>query len=499
MLNCLFCGASQTVTGSLYFFEYLSENTKPFYFCIDAGMFQSGYQSDLLELNSKLLFDPKLLKAIILTHAHLDHCGRIPYLVNQGFGGKIYSTPATKDIANIVMLDSSRIYKQEEETNIDENFVDELSPVIDKIKKLPDFSTKKSSFSLNKNLYDSYDVETTMHRFKTYQYHEPFNIHPNLQVEFFDAGHILGSSSVILTEISTGKKVVFSGDLGNKNKPIIKDPEFITKKSDIQAIFIETTYGNKSHPKTSAKERLKKIVATTFKQNGIVLIPAFSVERSQEIIYYLIELQKSNEIANVPIFLDSPMAIKILEIFYNYPNLYDLEMLENIKNKKYPLSSKNLKILETPLESKQLNTYNKPCIIIAGSGMLTGGRILKHLQFHIQNPNNTLLLVGYQAKGTLGRKILDGEKKIILNQKSYSLQAKLEMIGEFSAHADKNMLKEWVVNILTTDENTENKTKIFLTHGEPDQANGFSKELKFLFKDKIEILYPEIGEKINIF
>lgn len=501
MLNITFCGAARTVTGSMYFLEYTGPNGDSFKFTVDSGMFQVGNSLSLFKTNSHLLFDPKLVDCVLLTHAHLDHCGRLPYLVKNGFGGKIYSTQATMQIAEVVMRDAARLSTDDpnkgqyyfdqkglekadlEKRNIENDEMDEEIP-LDGVKE-------------NLGLYTDQDVDTTMYRFVNKEYHQKFKIHPNIEVEFYDAGHILGSAYILITEISSGKKLVFSGDLGNRNKPILHDPELVKKLDDITHIFVETTYGNRLHGTLEPKQKLRDICFKSLSNRGQVLIPSFSVERAQEIIYYLVELMRENKIPQVPIFLDSPMASKVLKIMLSHPELYDTAMLQNIEENEHPLVYTKLKILESANDSKTLNGYDEPCIIIAGSGMVNGGRIIKHLKFHIQNSHNTLIFVGYQAEGTLGRKILDGEKFITIEGNEYEVLIQIEKINEFSAHADQDILRDWLSNLLIN-QNTQIKPTIFLTHGEKVGAEGLQVELQKSYGDRINTYWPFFGETINL-
>jgi metallo-beta-lactamase family protein len=485
MLSVTFCGATRTVTGSQYFLEYTAPDGSKFNFCLDSGMFQVGQKINLYKLNSYMVFDPKKLDCIVLTHAHLDHCGRIPYLVKMGFGGKIYSTEATRQIAEVVMRDSAR-------HNSDGYLSQDFAGIIDsKIVQEADQTTE----TVFPALYTDVEVDTTMGRFKTFEYKQKFTIHPNLQVEFRDAGHILGSAFVIFTELSSGKQVVFSGDLGNEHKPIIEDPEMPATPPGLTHIFTETTYGNRTHPKVDTKQHLREIAKKTLRRGGKLIIPSFSVERAQEVIYYLVELMREGKIDQVPIFLDSPMASKVLEICLQHPELYDEEIRQKIAEHANPLIYKNLKILETTHESKTINSNNKPCILIAGSGMLNGGRILKHLQFHLDNPLNTLLFVGYQAEGTLGRKILEGAEEVEIEGRMIEVLAQLESMNEFSAHADRRILKNWVLSLMS-DLPEEKAPTVFLMHGEKEASLAFGKELEDSFLSRIKTYWPRFAERV---
>lgn len=499
MLEVTFCGAARTVTGSMYFLEYTGPNNDTFKFTVDGGMFQVGNSLSLFKTNSHLLFDPKLLDCVLLTHAHLDHCGRLPYLVKNGFGGKIYSTKATMEIAEVVMRDAARLSTDDPDKAqyyFDQKGL-EKADLNDKNNPESDEEIPLDGVKENLGLYYDSDVDTTMYRFINHNYHESFKIHPNIAVEFYDAGHILGSAYIVITEISTGKKLVFSGDLGNRNKPILHDPELAQKLDDITHIFVETTYGNRLHGKQEPKQKLRDICYKTLSNQGQVLIPSFSVERAQEIIYYLVELMRDNKIPQVPIFLDSPMASKVLKIMLSHPELYDSAMLENIAGNEHPLVYNKLKILESSNDSKTLNGFENPCIIIAGSGMVNGGRIIKHLKFHIQNPNNTLIFVGYQAEGTLGRKILEGTKFIKIEGHEYEVLIQIEKINEFSAHADQPILRDWLSNLLVN-QNTKIEPTIFLTHGEKVGADGLKAELESSYQDRMKTYWPFFGEKVKL-
>lgn len=500
MLQVTFCGAARTVTGSMYYLEYTASDGGKFNFCLDAGMFQVGQKVNLFKVNSHLLFDPKKLDCIVLTHAHLDHCGRIPYLLKMGFGGRIYSSKATKQIAEVVMRDCARINTDEHKTRdyyfnekgMQKDQFAEFDAQVDKLNANTVESEKE-----NLGLYGEAEVDQVMRRFKTYEYHQKFYIHPELEVEFYDAGHILGSCCVVITEIKTGRKIVFSGDLGNKNKPIVEDPEVIEGLSNTTHIFIETTYGNKSHGEQNAKELLRKVTFETLTNKGKLLIPAFSVERAQEIIYFLVELMRENKIPQVSIYLDSPMASKVLEICLEHPELYDQAMKDRIEQGKNPLAHSRLKILDTSEQSKGINGLDKPCIIIAGSGMLNGGRILKHLKFNLNKPQHTLLMVGYQAEGTLGRKILDGQKSVEIEGKFYDVKNRIELINQFSAHADQPILREWIANQVLSSHSDVQPT-IFLMHGEKSASDGFAVELNNSFAGRLKTYWPYFGEVVNL-
>lgn len=504
MFKVKFCGAARTVTGSQYYLEYTAINGEIFRFCVDSGMFQSGKKINLFKLNTHLLFDPRKLDAVILTHAHLDHCGRLPFLVKHGFGGRIYSTEATMKIAEVVMRDAARLNTEVEDdtSHLPNPLRQNKSSAVseDALRDLAEGIKARTPIQEdleNLGMYQDHDVTMTMTRFRNHEYHEVFSPHPELAVEFYDAGHIIGSAWLTITHKPTGKKVVFSGDYGNIDKPIIEDPEMTTGINNITHIFTESTYGNKLHGKLDPKERLRLLGNKALKRGGKLVVPSFSVERAQELIYLLIVLMRENRIPHVPIFLDSPMAQKILEITLDHPELYDEETREKIKTKAHPLLHHNLKILERSKDSKRLNHYNEPCIIIAGSGMMNGGRIIKHAQNHLEDEKNILVFVGYQAAGTLGRKIWDGEREIEIEGKQVSITSEVEMISEFSAHADQGILKKWITGLIMRGDHPSPPT-VFIMHGERTSSMGLKDELESSMKSQVKTYWPRFSEEVTM-
>lgn len=526
MLKVTFCGASRTVTGSMYHFTYQPDKGKNVNFCVDGGMFQIGRKVNLYRVNSFLLFDPKNVDFILLTHGHLDHCGRLPYLVKMGFGGKIYATPASKEIAGIVMNDA---YKHQEtgEASSDsewyeEDFLDSLGvgqryqDILEEVTKaqegleklqakhvfldkIPDNYAKILNLMEKENgrliLYEKKDVDQTMTRFKTHDYDKSFLVHPNLEATFVEAGHIFGSSYIVLKEISSGKRIVFSGDAGNPGKPIICDPKLIGPQENLTHVFLESTYGDRIHPSgDNPKEQLRKIIKHTLKKKGKVLIPSFSVERAQELVYLLVELIRENKIPAIPIYLDSPMASAVTDVVLKYPELYNSKMKEYLRKKQNPLKSPHFKIMETQEQSKMLNDERKPCIIIAGSGMLNGGRILKHLRFNIENPQNTVVFSGFQAPGTLGRAILDQEEEVEIEHRLYQVRAEIAKVEGFSGHGDQKMLKKWLTSLLPS--KSSQVPEVLLVHGEESGAMGLKAEIEGTLQNRVTTKWPEFGEEV---
>ena len=503
-LKVTFCGAARTVTGSLYQLEYTDTEGKPFKFILDAGLFQVGGRTSLYRINSYLVFDPKTINAMILTHGHLDHCGRIPYLAKFGLNCPIHCTDATSEIAEVVMRDAARMQK-DNEGRLPQEYLD-IDYFQQEQYKAKFENGNKDSAQLTEiqkkfvegdgylKLYSDENVTSAVANFETHDYHKPFKIHPEIEVEFFDAGHIIGSAYVVFNFLKHNKKVVFSGDLGNVDKPIIQDPEKPPVIDNLAAVFTETTYGNKIHGQKQPKLKLKEAIEHVLKNGHKVLIPSFSVERAQEVIYFLYELMEEKLIPTVPVYLDSPMAQKVVEICKEHEELYDVEMEKKSHMKRNPFNWPNLKILESKQDSISINKNQKPCIIIAGSGMMTGGRILKHVAQHAHEAEDLLLFCGYQAEGTLGRLIMDGATEIEIDFKKIPFMMQKINITEFSAHADRLTLEKWIKDMY----NGKDKTILFLMHGEADAVNFYQ---DIINKDlpTINTYWPKFAETVEIF
>ncbi|MBU1205098.1 MAG: MBL fold metallo-hydrolase [Nanoarchaeota archaeon] len=456
-------GAAKTVTGSCY-----SLVTGKDRILIDCGMFQGSKKEAALNYD-KFGFNPWDYSALLLTHAHLDHCGRIPKLVKAGFKGRIFCTSATKDLAHIIMLDSAKINKYDVE--------------------LENKRRQRLGQPPREPMYTEKDVENAMNLFKVIEYNKLIKVSENINATFYDAGHILGSSFIQVGVIEKGKTttIVFSGDIGQENAPIIKNLEHI-QKADY--VFIESTYGDRIHPPIAErKQELLNIIHNTYNNNGKVLIPAFAVERTQELLYDINELVEKNLIPKINVYVDTPMGIRVTEVFKRHPECYDKKILELLKSGDNPFSFPGLKYTHTVKESIKLNKLHESCIIIAGSGMCTGGRIKHHIKHHIWNKRNTMLFVGYQAKGTLGYYIKRGEKRIRLLGTQVAVKAKIESIESFSAHADYKGLLNWLKHF------SPKPKKIFIMHGEEQAMIPFSKRIEELgLKTRI----PDIEEEITL-
>ena len=450
-----FLGAAQNVTGSKFLLE--TDNKK---ILIDCGLYQ---ERKLKSRNwEPFPFDPASIDAMLLTHAHVDHSGLIPKLVKNGFKGPIYCTNATADIVKIILLDAAHL--QEEDAAFK--------------KKRHEKEKRKGPYP-EIPLYTTEDAEASFSYFTGVNYREAVNLGDGVSATFHDAGHVLGSSTIKVTVTRDGetRSVLFSGDVGRDDKPILKDPY---EYKEIDYAVVESTYGNRVHeePKDIG-EKLAEIVNSTVKAGGNIIVPSFALQRAQEVLYYMNKLLLENKIPDIPVYLDSPMAIRITEVFKQYRELYDREMTQMVSQDRSPFDFPGLIMVQTSEESKQLNYLTKPAMIVAGAGMCNGGRIKHHLVNNITRPESTILFVGYQAVGTLGRSIVDGIKKVRILGQRYPVRARVTEITGFSAHADRNELLEWMSGI--------NPRRVFVVHGEIKSAKEFGKFLR-----------QERGWKVNV-
>lgn len=441
-----FLGAAQNVTGSRFLLE---ANEKKI--LVDCGLYQ---ERKFKKRNwEPFPFSPSSIDALLLTHAHLDHCGLIPKLVKDGFAGKIYCTDATAEITKIILLDSAHL--QEEDAAYK--------------KKRHERENKTGPYP-EEPLYTTEDVEACLPQFAGIDYREPVELGEGITAIFHNAGHVLGSSTIKIkiTENGETRNVLFSGDLGRDDKPILKDPY---EYKDIDYAVIESTYGNRTHdePKDISSS-LEEIINTAYKAGGNIIVPSFALQRAQEILYYMNELLMAHKIPNIPVYLDSPMAIKITKVFKQHQDLFDGEMMQLIRQKKSPFDFPGLKMCEKTEDSKALNTTGGTKMIIAGSGMCTGGRVKHHLVNNISGKENTILFVGYQAIGTLGKSIAGGTKKVRIHGRRYTVKARIAKINGFSAHADSAELLEWISGI--------SPKRVFVVHGEAKAAKEFGTLLR---------------------
>ena len=445
-----FCGASSGVTGSCHLLT--TENHKVL---LDCGLFQGGKSQEALNYEP-FPFDPAEIECVILSHAHIDHCGRLPLLVKQGFTGKIYCTDATADLLDVMLKDSGFIQEKDAEWKSRRNARTGKPPV--------------------EPLYTYLDACEALKYVEPVLYDQLIEINDNMRIVFNDAGHILGSSIVELwvKEDDKESKIVFSGDLGMTDRPILRDPTVI-KKADY--VIMETTYGNRNHPENSTSiNQLADIVLKTIKRGGTVVIPSFAVGRTQELIFefnklYLEDKRYREQLENLQVYVDSPMATTATEVFRKNAQVFDEETKDYILRGDNPLDFKNLHFTRSTAESQALNMNREPKVIISASGMCEAGRIRHHLKHNLWDARNSVIFVGYQAEGTLGRKLVEGAKEVALFGEVINVNAEVYNLEGFSGHADQNGLFAWVSGF------QQRPKQIFLVHGEEDTKKDFAKLL----------------------
>ncbi|MBD3329571.1 MBL fold metallo-hydrolase [Candidatus Dojkabacteria bacterium] len=464
-----FCGAARTVTGSCYFLD-----TGKYKLLVDCGAFQGPYEVEKLN-REKFPFDPAEIDYVFLTHSHFDHCGRLPVLIKQGFKGKIIATQPTRDIAQVILLDSARI--QEED-----------------YRRYKERAAKRDSgdddYFVPKPMYHKDDVNRTMEFFKVYAYGESLELGDGLEFRMRDAGHILGSASFELwvkNAEGRARKFLFSGDLGQPGQRIIRDPDMV-READY--VVVESTYGNRLHKsKDDTVLELLTILQGAAKSKSKVIIPTFAVERAQEILYELNLFYEKGLLDKNPVFLDSPMAIEATKIFRQYPTFYDEDAKRLIEKGDDPFGFPELQFTPTVDDSKRI--VDAPAaIIMAGSGMCTGGRVLHHLKNNIEDSNNHVVFVGYQVKGTLGRRLVDREKTIRIHRKNLTVRAQVHTLGGFSAHADERDLRYWLRGL------GHSPRTIFVTHGEEQTALGFAANIREELR--VDTYVPNLGEVVEL-
>ena len=443
-----FCGASTGVTGSCHLLTSGEHKI-----LLDCGQFQGGKAQDALNYE-KFPFEPSEIECVVLSHAHIDHCGRLPLLTKRGFEGKIYCTDATADLLSVMLKDSAYIHEKETEWK--------------------NRKAERAGREQVEPLYTIEDAEKALSLVSPILYDQQIEINSDMKIVFNDAGHILGSAITELwvTEDDKESKIVFSGDLGMEGRPILRDPTYI-KKADY--VIMETTYGNRIHKELgTGVDKLIEIILNTTRRGGNVVIPSFAVGRTQELIYELNRFYDSNneyrkELDKIFVYIDSPMATTATEIFRRNAQVFDEETKEYILKGDNPLEFKNLKFTRSSKESQDLNFNKEPKIIISASGMCEAGRIRHHLKHNLWNPKNSIVFVGYQGQGTLGRSLVEGIKMVTLFGEEIQVNAEIHNLEGFSGHADQNGLFAWLAHF-------EQKPKqIFLVHGEEESKKDFAK------------------------
>ncbi|MBN1268644.1 MAG: MBL fold metallo-hydrolase [Kiritimatiellae bacterium] len=457
-----FIGGIDTVTGSQHIVEANGARVLR-----DCGMFQ-GRRQETRELNRNLKYDPTGIDALVLSHAHIDHCGNIPTLVKNGFRGPIYATPATTKLCDIMLHDAAHIQEQ------DAAYLNQ--------------KTGREDFEPVEPLYTVSNAEDALALFRSVPYDSPFEAAPGITVTFKEAGHILGAAltQFDVRENGTEKKIGYAFDLGRKDQPIIRDPEVI---EGLDLLVMESTYGDRYHdPAGAAEEQLRKIVDRTYKRGGKVLIPSFALERTQEIIYHLVTLVEAGKLPGIPVYVDSPMATAVSVVFAKSQDYFDEKTVDLIRKVGSALKLPWIRFVGTVEESKAVTASDEPCIVISASGMCEHGRILHHLKHGVENPKNAIVIVGFQAVHTLGRRIVERQEEVRIFGDTFKLNAEVAVLNAFSAHADKNELLAYA--------RAAAARQIYLVHGEPDQRAALAEALR---AEKLgEVHEPAAGEVVDL-
>jgi metallo-beta-lactamase family protein len=455
MPKLTFLGAAGTVTGSKYLVEAANKRL-----LIDCGIFQGT--SELTDRNYKPLpADPKTFDYVVLTHAHLDHTGLLPRLVADGYRGPIFANPATIELTTLLLKDSAHL--QEEDAL--------------QAQKHPN-----NKHSTPEPLYTTEDVDPVLRVMKPMPRTGNFDISPEFHIDSYDAGHILGSSSLVLTISENGKRtvVVFSGDIGRYDQPILNDP--VTPPVNADVLLCESTYGDREHEAGDPAEQLAVIVNRVAKRGGSIIIPAFAIGRTQTFMYYLRQLEDQQRIPRLPVYIDSPMALSATDLYLKHVEDHDLEYTrEDSGGKGDPLDVHQFHLTRTADESKQINNVKTPCIIVSASGMITGGRVMHHLALRLPGPRNAVILAGFQAQGTRGRALQEGAKTLRLFGQEVAVNAEVVSLGQFSAHAGKSELLRWLTGLTAPPKQT------YLTHGEPSAAQSLQSAIQQKFQWKVSV------------
>ena len=460
-----FVGAAETVTGSMHLIEAAGKK-----FLLDCGMYQ-GKRKLAFEINKNFdEFDPKEIDFVILSHAHIDHSGNLPTLVKNGFDGEIYSTFATRDLCSIMLMDSAHIQEKDVE------YVNKRRA--------------KNGQNLFEALYTQEIAHETLKKFIGINYYHKYRIDENISFSFVDAGHILGSAVTHIEIKEDGKRINlgFTGDLGRPNLPILKDPE---KIPPVDILISESTYGDRLHgDPVDAEQALIDVMNKANERNGKIIIPAFSVGRTQELVFALHKIFESGKVNRIPVYVDSPLSVNATAVFRLHPECFDNETARFLIENKDPFGFNKLHYITEASESKQLNESTEPCIIISSSGMCEAGRIQHHLLNNIENPNNIVLMVGYSAQHTLGRRIMEHEPEVKIFGDLYQVKAEVIVLDYFSAHADQKEILDYCDQF--------DKSRIhdlFLVHGEPDQQSTLKSKLTELGFNNVTI--PKKGDTFN--
>ena len=466
-MRITFHGAAQTVTGSLH--ELQADGKR---ILLDCGLFQ-GRRADANTINQNFPFPARDVDAVALSHAHIDHSGNLPQLVRQGFRGSIYSSAATADLCDAMLRDSAFIQEKDAE------FINKRRR---RRRSLQDGDDNHDV----EPLYTMADAEAPIPLFHPIEMHAPIAVTPNLRMETYEAGHILGSNSIHMVHSENGKRVslVYSGDIGRPKTPIIRDAEELPAAD---YLIVESTYGGRLHkPLDRVKERLAEIVNTTAGHGGKVIVPSFAVGRTQQLVLLLHKLIDEKRIPDLQVFVDSPLAVNVTDVFRKHPDLYNAKTRSFLMEGAEPFGFQRLRYVRDVSESKAINDLRYPHIVISASGMCEAGRILHHLRNGVGDPRNTVLIVGYMAENTLGRRLLDGNREVNIFGEPVVVRANVERLNEMSGHADQNELMAWIKPI------AQGLKKAFLVHGELPQMEALKERIERELK--VDVVIPKRGD-----
>lgn len=466
-MQITFRGAARTVTGSMHEIQTGSRR-----FLLDCGMYQ-GRRSEAAQRNTRFPFPPSEVDALLLSHAHIDHSGNIPNLTSKGFGGPIFTSSATIDLCSSMLMDSAFIQEKDAE------FLNRRTARRRRVIEEPEREPVAPLYTVN-------DAKAAMSQFRTVEMHARTEVLPGVFSTTHEAGHMLGSTFLEL-ELE-GKRLLFSGDVGRKNLPIIRDPERAVA-ADI--LIMESTYGDRLHqPLAHAKEKLAAIINGTANRGGKIIAPAFAVGRTQQLVLMIHELIHEGRINEIPVFVDSPLAVNVTEAFRAHTECYDAETNIFVDGGDDPFGFRRLRYIRDVEESKALNDVRVPCVIISASGMAEAGRVLHHLRNNVSDPKNTVLITGFQAENTLGRKLLDGQKEVNIFGEPVRVRAEVLKINELSGHADQQELMAWMEPLVKT------VRHVFLVHGEYAQQQALAAAIRERYG--LEVTIPASGDSFSL-
>ncbi|MEO8372402.1 MAG: MBL fold metallo-hydrolase [Candidatus Solibacter sp.] len=474
-MKLTFWGAAGTVTGSMHLLETGGQRI-----LLDCGLYQ-GRRKDADAKNRHLPFSGSSIDSVVLSHAHIDHSGNLPSLVKNGFAGPIFTTPATIDLCNWMLRDTAHIHEK------DADFINRRTEK----RRSSGHPRKEDAEGPVVPLYTMADAERTLPLFRPVTYHEPYQLNSTLSYEAYDAGHILGSSCISLRDTSGAGdplRLIYSGDVGRANLPIIRDPE---KMPPADYLIVESTYGGRLHKHVEhVVNKLADVVNRTARRGGRIIVPAFAVGRTQQLVLLLHQLFNEQRIPNIPLFVDSPLAVNVTQVHRDHPECFDAETRAYLNNGEDPFGFKRLQYIREAGDSKKLNDLHGPFVVISASGMAEQGRILHHLRNNIEDPRNTVLITGFQAADTLGRKLVEKWPEVRIFGEPFRVKAEIASLDELSGHADQNELLEWIKPIAPT------LRKVFLVHGEPTQSATLAKLIESHYR--VPAVCPAPGESFEL-